>query len=308
MPAGSLRQGLGVAALCVAMAAHADYKDNYALGLKAFNDGDFGKARELMQKALAEQPQPAARVRLYGQRFEAYLPQYYLGQAAFKLGDCATAVAQWNVAASRQVVAQFPELNSAQQSGFNACESRLAAKTDDKPKPPPAAAPEPAPAKVKVAENPPAPKPEAIAQAPPPVAPSPADVASSPTPAPAKRVDVAVAKPAPPPVVAPPVAKPAPAANVPPTPLQEAFDNYLAGRYAKVVRLNPEAIADTRARFHAYLVRSAARFTLAQIGNDDGELDGARADARAARALDNRTPPDGALFSPRFKTFFQESR
>jgi hypothetical protein len=74
------------------------------------------------------------------------------------------------------------------------------------------------------------------------------------------------------------------------------------------VRLNPEAIADSRARFHAYLVRAAARFTLAEIGSDNAELDGARADARAARALDGRASPDAALFSPRFRTFFLESR
>jgi hypothetical protein len=113
----------------------------------------------------------------------------------------------------------------------------------------------------------------------------------------------------PPPPVAPQVAKPPPPQNnTPPAPLEEAFDNYLAGRYAKVVRLNPEAIPESRARFHAYLVRAAARFTLAQISNDNTELEGARSDARAARALDGGATPDAALFSPRFRTFFLESR
>jgi hypothetical protein len=300
VPAGKSRAWLAIGALCAATLAYADYKDNYALGLKAYNDGDYAKARELMQQAFAEHAEPAARVRLYGQRWEAYVPQYYLGMVAFKQGDCATALAQWNAPANRQVVAQVAEINNAQQRDAASCEQKVVAKAEDKPKPQPAP-PEPAPAKSPVAESP-QPKP-----APPqPVAPKPADTAPEPV-APAKRVDVAVAKPTPP-VVTPPVAKPPPASNAPPAPLEEAFDNYLAGRYAKVVRLNPDSLTDSRARFHAYMVRAAARFTLAQISNDNAELDGARADARAARALDGRTTPDAALFSPRFRTFFLESR
>jgi hypothetical protein len=300
VPAGRARAWVALAALGAATLAHADYKDNYALGLKAYNDGDYAKARELMQQALAEHAEPAARVRLYGQRWEAYLPQYYLGMVAFKQGDCSTALAQWNTPASRQVVSQLPEINSAQQRDAAACEQKTVAKVEDKPKPQPAA-PEPPPAKAVVADSPPA------KQAPPQTpAPKPVDTAPEPVAPPAKRVDVAVAKPAPAVVVAPP--KPAPTSNTPPTPLEEAFDNYLAGRYAKVARLNPDSLTDTRARFHAYLVRAAARFTLAQIGNDGSELDGARADVRAARALDGNTTPDAALFSPRFRTFFLQSR
>jgi hypothetical protein len=301
VPAGKPRAWLAIAALCVATLAHADYKDNYALGLKAYNDGDYAKARELMQQAFAEHAEPAARVRLYGQRWEAYVPQYYLGMVAFKQGDCATALAQWNAPANKQVVAQVAEISSAQQRDAASCEQKVVAKVEDKPKPQ-TTVPETPPAKTVVAENP-ASKPVA----PQPAAPKPAESAPEQVVPPAKRTDVAVAKPAPP-VVAPPVAKPPPPGNTPPAPLEEAFDNYLAGRYAKVVRLNPEAIPESRARFHAYLVRAAARFTLAQISNDNAELDGARADARAARALDGRATPDAALFSPRFRTFFLESR
>ena len=68
MPAGKSRAWFTVGTMCLATLAHADYKDNYALGLKAFNDGDYAKARELMQQAFAEHAEPAARVRLYGQR------------------------------------------------------------------------------------------------------------------------------------------------------------------------------------------------------------------------------------------------
>ena len=44
------------------------------------------------------------------------------------------------------------------------------------------------------------------------------------------------------------------------------------------------------------------------MSDDSNELDGARADARAAHALDGRTTPDAALFSPRFRTFYLDSR
>jgi hypothetical protein len=228
------------------------------------------------------------------------VPQYYLGMVAFKQGDCATALAQWNAPANKQVVAQVAEISSAQQRDAASCEQKVVAKTEDKPKPQ-AAAPETPPAKTVVAENPSS---KPVAPQPPPA--KPAETAPEQVVPPAKQV--AVAKPAAPVVAPPPVAKPPPPSNTPPPPLEEAFDNYLAGRYAKVVRLNPEAIPESRARFHAYLVRSAARFTLAQISNDNAELDGARADARAAHALDARATPDAALFSPRFRTFFLEIR
>ena len=198
------------------------------------------------------------------------------------------------------MVAQVAEIGSAQQRDAASCEQKVVAKAEDKPKPQPTA-PETPPAKTVVAENP-----SSKPAVPQPVAPKPVETAPEQVVPPAKQV--AVAKPAPP-AVAPPVAKPPPPQNnTPPAPLEEAFDNYLAGRYAKVVRLNPEAIPESRARFHAYLVRAAARFTLAQISNDNAELDGARSDARAARALDAGATPDAALFSPRFRTFFLESR
>jgi len=296
--AGSLPAWLAATTVFVATLAHADYKDNYALGLKAYNDGEFVKARDLMQQALAEHAEPATRIRLYGQRWEAYLPQYYLGMIAFKQGDCATALTQWNAPASRQVVAQLSEINSAQQRDAATCEQKTLVKNPDVPKQ--TTAPEPPPAKIAIAEVP----------APKPIVAKPADITPAPAPPPAKRVEVATAKPPPvvaAPVIPPPASKPAASSNMPPVLLEEAFENYLAGRYAKVVRINPEAITDTRARFHAYMVRAAARFTLAQISNDNGELDGARADARAAHALDGRGAPDAALFSPRFRTFFLES-
>jgi len=265
-------------ALLVASAAHADYKDDYAHGLKAYRDGQFAEARKLMQQALEDHAEPATKIRLYGQVYEAYLPQHYLGMAAFKLGDCNTAVAQWSSAPNKQIVAQLPEISSEEQRSFASCGPKVA-KTEDKP-PPPVTPTEPP----KKTED----KPKTVAIE------KPVEPVVVPKPPPPK--------PPPPPEDKPPVAK-----SGPPEPLLQAFESYLAGRYADVARINPDSYADSRARFHAYLVRAAAKFTLARIASDDALLKSARADAAAAHALDARTQPDTTLFSPGFRTFFQES-
>src|SRR5262245_18162000 len=98
VPAGSrsLPRWIAAALLAVAGSAQADYQEDYSRGLAVLKDGNYVEARQRLERALAEQPEAAMRVRLYGQRWEPYLPQHYLGVAAFRMGDCATALAQWN--------------------------------------------------------------------------------------------------------------------------------------------------------------------------------------------------------------------
>ena len=261
----------------VASVAHADYKDDYAHGLKAFRDGDYAEARTLMQQALDGHAEPATKIRLYGQVYEPYLPQHYLGMAALKLGDCSTAAAQWNSAPNKQIVGQMAEIASEEQRGLASCGSKLV-KTEEKPAPP---------------IEPPKPNTET-----PTGKPTAAD----------NRPPVAPPKPPPPKPVPLPEEKPATARSGPPEPLVQAFDNYLAGRYAEVARINPDSYSDSRARFHAYVVRAASKYTLSRIASDEALLRSAQADAAAARALDARTVPDATLFSPGFRSFFQDTR
>lgn len=263
-----------LALLAVAAAAHADYKTDYSHGLEAYKDGKYAEARQLMQQALDEHAEPAAKIRFYGQVFGPYLPQHYVGLAAFKLGDCTTALAQWSSPANREIAAQLPEIGGEEQRNAATCAPKVVAKTEEKPKPTEPVIPPP---KTVSVEN----------TAPKPVLPPPV-------------------KPVVAPIEKPPVEKPVVAArNTPPEPLLQAFDNYLAGRYAEVARINPDAYTDTRSRFHAYLVRAASRYTLSRIAADEEMLKNARADAAAAHALDANATPDATLFSPGFRTFFQ---
>jgi len=101
----------------------------------------------------------------------------------------------------------------------------------------------------------------------------------------------------------------APAKAGPPDALVQALQNYIGGRYLAATRIDPAALTEPRARFHAYVVRSAARFMLASTGlGDQGLFDAARADARAARAIDPRTPLDAATFPPRYRAFYDATR
>ncbi len=165
----------------------------------------------------------------------------------------------------------MPDAAGEQQRDGATCASKVAvAKKEDKP-------PEPTP--VKTIEPPPKPVVKATPPPPPPVV----------KPVPVEKPPVVVAK------------------NEPPQPLVQAFDDYLAGRYADVARINVDSYADTHARFHAYLVRAAAKFTLGTIGGENSLLDAARAYARAAKAIDGSTSPDASVFSPLFRRFYDEA-
>src|SRR5262249_26035540 len=157
--------------------------------------------------------------RLYGQVYKPYLPQHYLGMVAFKLGDCTTAIAQWNDPQNKGVLPIVPEAESEELQARPTCEAKVAAAKPAGPEP--AKPPPTEPAKPVVKTNPPPPK----------------------------RVD----KPPEKPVAEKP---PAPAKNEPPQPLVQTFEDYLAGRYAEVARTDPDSYADPHARFHAYLVRA----------------------------------------------------
>jgi tetratricopeptide (TPR) repeat protein len=106
--------------LAIAGPAWADFKRDYGNAVKAIGSGKWDKAAEGLRSAISENPDSAERLRLYGMRFDVYMPHYYLGEALFQQGDCAGAVAAWDEAISRGVIQtqdQFGEM----QSNMSSC-------------------------------------------------------------------------------------------------------------------------------------------------------------------------------------------
>lgn len=284
-----------LAALLAASPVLSDYKDSYSRGLEAAKDGDWATVRQRMQEAIQDNPTAAQRVRLYGQRWEPYVPQFYLGLAAFKQGDCATALTQWRSPANSGVIASVPNLKAEQDRSAAACDTRVA----QQPKPePPKTDPKPgtgttAPTTPDGGREPPKPPPPKT---------------EPPKTEPPKTEPPRTEPPKTEPPKAPPKPAETPIAQRVPAPLLEAFRNYLGGRYAEVARINPDSFADARSRAQAYLIRAAARQIQAELDSSAAGLDAARADIRAVRAANPGLVPDPALFSPRFRSLYSATR
>lgn len=87
------RGSIALVLLLVGTLAWADFKEAYKDGVTAAERRDWPRVKQLMQQAIAAEPRANPRVRLYGMRFEPYLPQYYLALAEFGLGNCPAALA-----------------------------------------------------------------------------------------------------------------------------------------------------------------------------------------------------------------------
>ena len=286
-------------ALALSLPAAADYKSDYADGLKAAGDGKWAEAESKMKAALAAEPTPVPRMNTYGRNFVAYAPQFFIGIAAYRRGDCDSAVRNLEHGPTQAVVADskakatVAEFSALASKGLSECRTKLASTT--------------APTAPVVTKTTPTPPPtttptQPIASTPPPVTKAPT------TTPPATKQPVVVAS-APPPVTkAPPPATPA-APQAPPA-LAGAVDNYLRGRYEQVASVDPAALSDRKARYLVLLLRSASRHTLAQIQGDAGAplIAQAEADIRAAKQLEPGRTPDDTLFSPRFRALYSATR
>jgi hypothetical protein len=271
---------LAGAALVVAAAVHAqgNFRESYARGKEAAANSRWTEVEARMREAIAAEPTPQARVRIYGMRFEPYVPQYFLGLAAYRQGDCAEAQRQWTHAPTAAVLAGDPTLQGVVEQGLADCRKRQTqlAQQPERPAPTPAVAQREA--------------------APPARVPSGDGARTAPTPTPRTATPSTVASPA--------------AASAAPPALVAALEAFIAGRLDTPAELDPAPFGDTRARFHALLLRSAARHALAQAGGEraDALLAGATADIRAARVLAPGQSPDPAVFSPRFRRLFESTR
>jgi hypothetical protein len=278
----SRKAWVAVVALLLSGSALADWRRDYARAERAFKDGNFAEAESLFRQAAREEPEPSDRKRFEGVVYRDYAPQFWAGMAAWRKGDCETALDYWQDSAnSAAVLSRIKDFKSQQDRGVSACQQQLAQ-----------SAPATAPPAVAAPSTP------AVSTPPPTTSPAP-------TPAPVRK----------PPVAAPQVAqKPPPVTPAPSAPaiaapaaLVTATQAWFGGRYADVLRVDPASLSDARARAYVHLLRAAARHAEAQLAGT-ADLTPAAEEIRAARRALSSISPDAAFFSPRFRSFWQATR
>lgn len=264
--------------------ALADWKQDYARGVEAAQDGRWADVERYMQSALAGNATPAERLRVYGQRYEIYAPQHYAGMAAQRQGDCKAALQFWAQGGNESFIQNFPELAAEEREARLKCGSQLA--SQDKP------AAVPAPPKDTTTEAP-----KVIADAKPAVQPPVATQTRSTTPPPPPAVAQA---PAPPPARDTGSSSPGVSAQI----LRPLVDAYLSGRYSDVLKLSTQVPPSPKLRWHMLTLRAAAAYNLAQLGNDSSASRIARQAADEARKGEPGLKPDAEFYSPRFLNFY----
>lgn len=122
----ALSTALGVVLMLCACCVYAGYKQDYARGLEAASDANWPEAEKWMQKALQESTTPLKRTRLYGQRFAPYVPQYYLGLAAFQRNDCGEVLHWFNHPEAWKIITDNAEFKSSADRSIQACQAHMA--------------------------------------------------------------------------------------------------------------------------------------------------------------------------------------
>ncbi len=122
---------------------HADYKESYRKGMAAFDRNEWGEVARWMRQAIGENPQEGESVKLYGMRFESYLPHYYLGLALLQTGDCEGALSQWQESEKQGAVQGSGGYKKLVQ-GKEACRQKLGSSKPSAPVPAAPAGPDPA--------------------------------------------------------------------------------------------------------------------------------------------------------------------
>ena len=111
-------------ALLFPSAAMADYKETYKKGIDAAGKKNWPEVARLMREAVAEQSAEGEQIKLYGMRFETYLPHYYLGLALYQTGDCQGALQEWQTS-QKQGAVKGAELKTLVQNQ-KTCQTRMA--------------------------------------------------------------------------------------------------------------------------------------------------------------------------------------
>lgn len=267
---------LGAALLLLALPlpARADYKESYRKGMEAVDRKQWAEAAKRMQDAVAENPKEGESIRLYGSRFETYLPHFYLGLALANTGACDGAVKAFATSEEQGAIGSTPK-RAELVAERKKCEAKVAKAPTPQPTPHPTPRPTPPPE--------------------PTAAPSPTPASKTPEPSPTTPTPV-----------------PSPDKHaVGASELLTAARAYFAGRYADAAAaLAGSGGGSGRAAAQALLLRSASRYALFRIGGEQDAplLKRAAEDAAAARRADPSLMPDAKAFSPAFVKFFRDNR
>lgn len=262
----------------VATPTLADWKQDYARGLEAAKDARWKDVDRYMQAALDENSKPAERVRLYGQRYEAYVPQHYVGLAALRLGDCSKALALWSQGDNAAIVNSVSTLADEENQGRVECSSRL----------------------VRQGQTPESEtSPATPAQASPAQVPRPEPAPARPEPPPLSRPVVQSTPP-----TRPPATETRESSSISAQILRPLLDAYLGGRYADVLKLSNQAPPSGNLRWHMLILRGAAAFNLSQLGQMPDAQSIARTAVDQAHATDALLKPNADYFSPKFIRFY----
>jgi len=115
---------LATGLLLAAAPVRADFTNDYIKARKAINSGDYAEAIGLLRSAIGDKPESEEKVRLYGMRFDPYVPHYFLGKALQESGDCEGALAAFQQSLDYGVVQGLDEYADL-QSGMSACQSQV---------------------------------------------------------------------------------------------------------------------------------------------------------------------------------------
>ena len=138
---------LAVGVFTLSLPARADYKESYKRGMELVERGNWPGVAQKMREAAAERGQEGEPVKLYGMRFETYLPHYYLGLALLGSGDCAGALEAWRISEAQGAVKKTAQYKALVKDRAT-CEARIAQAAPKTP-----ATPDPALQAVAAAEN-----------------------------------------------------------------------------------------------------------------------------------------------------------
>ncbi len=120
-----MRRSAALAALLlVAGQVHADYKDSYRKGVEALDRKRWDDVVRFMREAVADNPTEGERLKLYGLRFEVYLPHFYLGAAYLNQGHCDLAVKAFETSRSQGAIRSHPRYAEL-LDGLKSCEGQV---------------------------------------------------------------------------------------------------------------------------------------------------------------------------------------